>query len=74
MVLFEIIAPMLWILVAAFIITQCLVPTTVGRPWFPMFRRNWNVRSHIEEAKEDNATDELEDKLTALKTKTPKEN
>lgn len=71
MVLFVILEPIFTILVAALLISQCLVPELTGRPWFPMVRRSWKVKTDIASAREDIAVAALTDELRKLKGETP---
>lgn len=73
MVFLDILVPIFVILVVALVLTQCLIPTAIGRPWFPMIHRNWQVRDKIGFALEENATGELEKKLEELKHKEKKD-
>lgn len=59
----ELVGPLLALLAVLFVLTQCVVPAMLGRPWFPLFRRGYQVRHEIEEALEEAETEKLEEKL-----------
>jgi hypothetical protein len=67
MAFFEILVPILCVLVGTFVGSQCLIPAMLGTPWFPVFRPNWKVRKEIGKVEEAIQTRELQKKLAGLK-------
>lgn len=41
--------------VALLLVTQLVVPVVMGRPMFPMFRREWGLRRRLDELRQTQA-------------------
>lgn len=66
----DIIAPLLILLAAAFVLTQCLIPTLLGTHWFPMFRsKRKELLEQLELAREEEEEKKIAEELKHIKEK-----
>lgn len=60
---------LVWILVAAFAVTQVVMPIIGGLPLFPLFRRERGLQDELAEAQEDVRVAEAESEIERTRRK-----
>lgn len=70
---YEILAPLLAVLVVAFLVSQCLIPELLGTPWFPKFRRVYKLREEVSQVAEQQVEKTLEQHLAEMREELTKQ-
>lgn len=70
---YEILAPILAVLVVAVLVSQCLIPELLGTPWFPKFRRVYKLREEVSQVAEQQVEKTLEQHLAEMREQLTKE-